>query len=103
MPSIGAILWGSLVIWDMWRALRANDPIWALVLRGCWSLFTVLLIAGGWSLAFLIANVLLYSVVLLLVGLSLLVMPPPLARDVARVVMEIAFVIVYSALCWALS
>jgi hypothetical protein len=103
MPSIGAILWGALSIWDMWRALRANDPTWALILRGCWSLFTVLLIAGGWSLAFLIANVLLYSVVLLLVGLSLLVMPPPLARDVARVVMEIAFVIAYSALCWALS
>ena len=103
MPSIGAILWGILVIWDMWRALRKSEPTWALVLRGCWSLFTVLLIASGWGLTFLIANVLLYSAALVLVGLSLLVMPPPLARDVARVVMEIAFVIVYSALCWALS
>lgn len=103
MPSIGAILWGGLAIWDMWRALRKNDPAWALILRGCWSLFTVLLIAGGWGLTFLIANVLLYSVVLLLVGLSLLVMPPPLARDVARTVLEIAFAIAFAALCWALS
>ena len=103
MPSIGAILWGALTIWDMWRALRANDPTWALILRGCWGLFTVLLIAGGWSLTFLVANVILYSVVLLLVGLSLLVMPPPLARDVARVVLEIAFTIAFAALCWALS
>lgn len=103
MPSIGAILWGALVIWDMWRALRVNDPAWALVLRGCWGLFTVLLIAGGWSLTFLVANVLLYSVVLLLVGLSLLVMPPPLARDLARVVMEIGLTIAFAALCWALS
>ena len=103
MPSIGAILWGALTIWDMWRALRANDPTWALILRGCWGLFTVLLIAGGWGLTFLIANVLLYSVVLLLVGLSLLVMPPPLARDLARVVMEIGLTIAFAALCWALS
>ena len=103
MPSIGSILWGILVIWDMWRALQADDPTWALVLRGCWALFSVLLIASGWGLTFLVANILLYSLVLLLVGLSLLVMPPPLARDVARVVMEIAFVIVYAALCWALS
>jgi hypothetical protein len=36
------------------------------------------------------------------VGLSLLVMPPPLARDVARVVMEIGFTIAFAALCWAL-
>lgn len=103
MPSIGAILWGSLVIWDMWRALRANDPAWALVLRGCWSLFTVLLIASGWGLTFLIANVLLYSAALVLVGLSLLVMPPPTARDMARVVMEIGLAIAFAALCWALS
>lgn len=102
MPSIGAILWGALTIWDMWRALRVNDPTWVLILRGSWGLFTVLLIAGGWSLTFLVANVILYSVVLLLVGLSLLVMPPPLARDVARVVMEIAFTIAFAALCWAL-
>jgi len=103
MPSIGAILWGVLTIWDMWRALRANDPTWALVLRGSWSLLTVLLIAGGWGTAFLIATVLMYSAVLLLVGLSLLVMPPPLARDVARVVIEIGFTIAFAALCWALS
>lgn len=103
MPSLGAILWGGLVIWDMWRALRANDPTWALILRGCWSLFTVLLIASGWGLTFLIANVLMYSFMLLLVSLSLLVMPPPLAKDVARVVMEIAFTIAFAALCWALS
>lgn len=103
MPSIGAILWGVLTIWDMWRALRANDPTWALVLRGSWSLLTVLLIAGGWGTAFLIVTVLMYSAVLLLVGLSLLVMPPPLARDVARVVIEIGFTIAFAALCWALS
>lgn len=103
MPSIGAILWGVLVIWDMWRALKANDPAWALILRGCWALFTVLLIASGWGVAFLVANVLMYAVVLLLVGLSLLVMPPPLARDIARAVMEIAFTIAFVALCWALS
>jgi len=102
MPSIGAILWGALTIWDMWRALRANDPTWALMLRGCWALFTVLLIAGGWGTAFLIVNVIMYSAVLGLVGLSLLVMPPPLARDVARVVMEIGFTIAFAALCWAL-
>jgi hypothetical protein len=102
MPSIGAILWGALTIWDMWRALRANDPTWALMLRGCWSLLTVLLIAGGWGTAFLIANVIMYSAALGLVGLSLLVMPPPLARDVARVVMEIGFTIAFAALCWAL-
>ena len=102
MPSIGAILWGALTIWDMWRALRANDPTWALMLRGCWALFTVLLIAGGWGTAFLIVNVIMYSAVLGLVGLSLLVMLPPLARDVARVVMEIGFTIAFAALCWAL-
>jgi len=103
MLSIGAILWGVIVIWDMWRALRANDPTWALILRGCWSLFTVLLIAGGWSLTFLLANVLLYSATLVMVGLSLLVMPPPAARDMARVVMEIGLTIAFAALCWALS
>jgi len=103
MLSIGAILWGVIVVWDMWRALRANDPTWALILRGCWSLFTVLLIAGGWSLTFLLANVLLYSATLVMVGLSLLVMPPPTARDMARVVMEIGLTIAFAALCWALS
>lgn len=102
MLSIGAILWGVIVVWDMWRALRANDPTWALILRGCWSLFTVLLIAGGWSLTFLLANVLLYSATLVMVGLSLLVMPPPTARDMARVVMEIGLAIAFAALCWAL-
>ena len=102
MPSIGAILWGALVIWDMWRALRANDPTWALMLRGCWALFTVLLIAGGWSLTFLLANFLLYSAALVMVGLSLLVMPPPTDRDMSRVVIEIGLAIAFAALCWAL-
>lgn len=103
MPSIGAILWGVIVICDMWRAMRANDPAWALILRGCWSLFTVLLIASGWGIAFLVSNVLMYSAVLVLVGLSLFVMPPPTARDMARVAMEIGFTIAFAALCWALS
>lgn len=104
MPSIGAILWGGLIIWDMWRGVRAEDPTWALILRGCWGLLTVLLIAGGWGLTFLIANVLLYSLILLAVGLMLLVMPPPSdMRNLARVVMEIAFIIAFAALCWALS
>jgi len=103
MSSIGAILWSILTIWGMWRALRAKDPGWTLVLRGSWSLLTVLLLAGGWGTVFLLANALMCAAVLLLVGLSLLVMPPPMSRYLARVVVEIGFTIAFAALCWALS
>lgn len=103
MPSIGAILWGSFVILDMWRALRADDPTWALLLRGSLSLATVLMIAAGWSITFLITGLLLQSAALVLVGLSILLMPPPLPKEVAWTVMDVGFKIVFTALCWALS
>lgn len=103
MSLIGTILWAAFSVWGMWRALRDNDAVLLIVLRGLWSLLTILLIAAGYGTAFLVANVFISSAVLLVVGLLLLVAPPPEAHPLGKTVMNTAITIAVSVLCWALS
>lgn len=103
MITIGTLLWCLFTTADIWVGLRYGDPTWVLLLRALWALGTVVLIASGDGAAFFIANTLLGICSLTLTSLSLLVMPPPLARDLARAILSTCLGILIAALCWALN
>lgn len=102
IPSVGTTVWCIFVALSFYIRLRSDDPLWLLGLRAAQGLFTVMLIGSGQGLPFFVINTLTGVLNMLVMGGSLLVMPPPLAREMGAGIALACCSILIAALCWAL-